>query len=158
MMVGWWRRKKEFANLEAEIVVLIKGMIEGIPGKAAEISIEHPKGGGIEVHVDPTRAGAAYFALFAENGRPLIDMRVGEGSPWEVSHGRLPELLALVGECCRAVIRGNVEEKLWHEGERLVKARAIFWFDGKANRILWIDGILNPFKKRTKRFVRYKPY
>ena len=157
-MFEWWWRKKALATLEAEVVVLIKGMIEGIPGKAAEVTIEHSKDGGIEVHVDPTRAGAAYFALLAINGYSSIEMNVGRGSPWEVSHRRLPELLARVGECFRAVIRGNVEEKLWYEGDDMVKARAIFWFEGKSSRILWISGFLNPFKKRTKRFVRYKPY
>lgn len=157
-MIGWWWRKKEFANLEDEVVALINKMVAGIPSKAAEISITHPETGGVEIHVEPTRDEAAYFALFAKNGRSLIDMRVGEGSPWEVSHRRLSGLLALVGESFRAVIRGNVEEKQWYEGEEMVKARAIFWINGESHHILWIAGFLNPFKRRTRKLVRYSPY
>ena len=153
-----WGRKKELANLEESVVQLINRMLSGLPGRAAEVSITRPGDGGIEVRVTPVKASAAPLSVFAVNGDSVVGMTVGKGSPWDVVHSKRAELLSLVREVFDAVLRGNVAEKQWYEGEKLVKARATFWFDGEPNRIFWFDGILNPFRRRTMKVYRYAPY
>jgi len=110
----------EYADIENELIALLKDVLASLPPNVASLEIKRakPNGPGLIAVLRPQNSSAASVVAHAENGFPLVDFSFGDYGPtWELpAEGYNPkankkELFRELEEMCRAVIAGNCEHK-----------------------------------------------
>jgi hypothetical protein len=114
------RRSDEYANIEEELVELLKRLLAELPPNVASLEVKRagPNGEGVVVVLKPQNPASAVVVAHAENGLGVIDFSFGEYGPtWELPiEGNNPEankkeVLQEIREMCWAVIVGNCKHK-----------------------------------------------
>jgi hypothetical protein len=113
-------KSEEYANIEDEVIDLIRRIAYELPPNTASLEIRHlePKSNGVLVVLKPQNPSACAVGVHAVNGREAVDLSLGDYGPtWELPvEGDNPrankqEVLQEVREMCQAVIAGNCKHK-----------------------------------------------